>query len=86
MFLEPVGGAAEIMADIFAKHLQSMRLVGRPLAILVQYVTLAFTRTPIGKWLAAKTNRTFPLEYFMVAEKNGEAVPERTEIGSIEKS
>lgn len=72
IFLEPLGGALEIITDIVAKHLQGVRWLGSPAAMLIQYLTRAFTSTGLGGKLAAKTKRGFPLEYFMVAEKMGQ--------------
>jgi SAM-dependent methyltransferase len=85
VFLEPLGGAAEIITDILAKHLQGIRWVGPPLAMLIQSVMLAFTRTVLGKKLASKTSRGFPLEYFMVAQKASEGPTKGAEVGANDK-
>jgi SAM-dependent methyltransferase len=67
--LERIGGVPEIMADLVAKQLQAAPLVGRPLATLVQWSTLVFVRSPLGRRLSARTSRSFPFGYFMVAAK-----------------
>lgn len=69
LLLEALGGTPEILADILAKHLQKIPFLGSPLAIGIQYLTHAFIRTSLGKYLSKKTSKTFPLGYFLVAEK-----------------
>lgn len=57
--LGPVGGWPQVMADLFAKGVAGVPLVGRPLASLAQ-------------WLARKGGgkpTAFPLGYFLVAGK-----------------
>ena len=67
--LEAVGGAPEIMTDIFAKNILRLPKVGRSLAAISQWLTLHFVRTKLGKKISAATSRNFPLGYFLVAEK-----------------
>ena len=67
--LDPVGGAPEVMADIFAKNIVRLPKLGRPLALLAQWFTLGLIRTQFGKKLSETTSRSFPLGYFMIAEK-----------------
>jgi SAM-dependent methyltransferase len=68
LVLEPIGGTPEILADMLAKHLEAVPIVGRPLSIALQYATLVFVRT-LGRRLSQRTSRLFPLGYFLVAEK-----------------
>lgn len=67
--LEPIGGTPEILADIFAKHVQSIPLIGNYLAITIQFGTKLFVKTSLGKKISKKTSRIFPFGYFLVTEK-----------------
>lgn len=67
--LEATGGSPELMTDVLAKHLVHLPLVGKPLAAFVQWLTLRFVRTGLGRKLSAKTARQFPFGYFLVAQK-----------------
>lgn len=67
--LQATGGSPEILADIVAKHLQFMPLVGGFAARLIQTVTLLFIRTRVGQKLSSLTSERFPLGYSMVAQK-----------------
>lgn len=69
IMLEAIGGAPEIMADIFAKNIIHLPLVGKPLAIFTQYISFLFINTKFGKRVSSSTGRTFPFGYFLVAEK-----------------
>lgn len=67
--LTSMGGAPEIIADVFAKNIVRLPRVGRPLAMLVQWSTLRFVTTKVGRKVSKATGRNFPLGYFLVAEK-----------------
>jgi SAM-dependent methyltransferase len=67
--LEPIGGTPEILADIFAKHVQFIPFMGNGLAIAIQYTTELFIKTTLGKKISKATSQAFPLGYFLVAEK-----------------
>ena len=67
--LTPLGGAPEIMADIFAKNILRLPKLGRSLAFIAQWFTLRFIRTKLGKRISVATSSNFPLGYFLVAEK-----------------
>ena len=69
--LEPVGGAPEIMADIFAKNIVRLPKLGRSFALISQWLALRFVRTKLGKKISAATSKNFPLGYFLVVEKTG---------------
>lgn len=71
ILIEPIGGSPEIVADIFAKHIQLIPLIGKCLAIAIQSITLLFVRTALGKMISRKTAEIFPLAYFLIAEKPG---------------
>jgi SAM-dependent methyltransferase len=69
--LETLGGSLEVAADITAKHLQRLPVVGGPLAQLVQGCVALFRQTRAGRMLSARSAKAFPLGYFVVAEKGG---------------
>ncbi len=67
--LEPIGGAPEVVVDVFSKTILDTPILGRPLAALAQQVCMVFLRTRLGSRVSSRTSRTFPLGYFLVAEK-----------------
>jgi SAM-dependent methyltransferase len=67
--LESIGGTPEIMADILAKHIQYIPLVGQGLANAIQYITGHFVKTSLGERISENTGRGFPFGYFLIAEK-----------------
>ncbi len=69
VLLEPVGGTPEVVADILAKHLQFIPLVGKILARAIQGLTYWFVNTKPGISVSRKTSDAFPLSYAMVAER-----------------
>ena len=69
ILLEPIGGTPEILADIFSKHIQFIPLIGKSMAIAIQYITGLFVKTALGKRITEKTNQAFPFGYFLIAEK-----------------
>jgi SAM-dependent methyltransferase len=69
VLLEPIGGAPEVMADIFAKHVLHVPLVGRAIASFTQWLTLRFVGSSLGRKLSRKSARKFPFGYVLVAQK-----------------
>ena len=67
--LTPVGGAPEIMTDIYAKNVLRVPVIGKPLAIIAQWFTTLFIHSGIGSKISRSTAVKFPLGYFMVAKK-----------------
>ncbi len=67
--LQPVGGSAEVLADLCAKHIVRVPLVGPIGAQVLQSVVGAFSRSRAGRKFARRTARQFPLGYFLVATK-----------------
>lgn len=67
--LQSIGGAPEIMADIFAKNVVRLPGIGHPLAMISQWLTRCFISTRIGSKVSRATSYNFPLGYFLVAEK-----------------
>jgi len=69
--LERLGGVPEIVADIFAKAFLYVPRLGTMLSASVQRMTTLFVRTPVGARISRATSGSFPLGYFVVAEKCG---------------
>ena len=69
LVLKPIGGTPEIWADLLAKHLQFVPLIGKTVSVLIQSVTLAFLKTDLGRRISEQTGNKYPLGYFLVAEK-----------------
>lgn len=67
--LEAIGGALEVIVDIVAKNILRMPVLGTSLAIFAQWGALRLARTSFGKRLFNATSASFPLGYFLVAEK-----------------
>jgi SAM-dependent methyltransferase len=73
--LQALGGALEIMADVFAKNATRMPVLGTPAAILAQGAVATFCRTALGHRVSKATGSTFPLAYFLVAMKPATSLP-----------
>jgi hypothetical protein len=69
LLLKSIGGTPEVLADIIAKHIRFLPVLGPALAIGMQSLTLAFVRTDVGRKLSERTGKVFPLGYFLIAEK-----------------
>ena len=67
--LEAIGGTPAIVADIIAKHIQFIPLVGRSISIVIQSITELFLKSALGKKISANTAQSFPFGYFLIAEK-----------------
>ena len=67
--LYPMGGSPEILADLLAKNIHSIRAVGKPLAIFVQKLAWFFIKTEWGNKISESSSHKFPLGYFLIAEK-----------------
>lgn len=69
VLLAPVGGSLHVMADLLAKHLAHLPLVGAALASAVQGLVALADRFAWGRRFAQRSGERFPLGYFMVAVK-----------------
>jgi SAM-dependent methyltransferase len=67
--LDSIGGAPEVMTDVFAKNIQRVPKLGRSLAVAAQWFTSAFVRTSFGEKVSKTTSNNFPFGYFLIAEK-----------------
>ena len=67
--LEAIGGAPEIMADLWAKNIVKFPLLGRSLARFAQWIVAVFIKTGYGRKVSRKSSENFPLGYFLIAEK-----------------
>jgi len=69
LVLEAIGGSPEVLADLVAKHLIEIPLIGSAAAVAVQAVTRYMANTKLGKKLSNKSSLKFPFGYFMIARK-----------------
>ncbi len=69
IYLSNSGGFFEIITDIFSKISVKIPLAGNLIASCLQKINSVILKTSIGKKIAAKTGKKFPLSYFMIAEK-----------------
>ncbi len=67
--LQPLGGVLDVLADLLAKLLDKLPLVGGLLARGLQAAVGAFGRTKPGARVAEVSARHFPLAYFLVAQR-----------------
>lgn len=67
--LRITGGVPEIIADLIAKNVAHLRIIGPTLAACAQALTAAFLNTSAGQTASRKTCKRFPLGYFVIAER-----------------
>jgi SAM-dependent methyltransferase len=70
LVLEPLGGGLGVIADITAKHLSRLPLLGAPLSIALQRSLFSATQAPFARAALDASRQRFPLAYFLVAEKS----------------
>jgi SAM-dependent methyltransferase len=71
--LQAMGGAPEVMLDVFSKNVMHVPVAGVPVATVSHWVTSALIHTSVGRRISEATARNFPLGYFLVAVKPGVA-------------
>ena len=69
IYLQPIGGIPEIIADLLAKTFQKFSWPGTIIAAAVQAGVELFGRTVLGKNISKKTGQHFPFGYALIAEK-----------------
>lgn len=67
--LDCVGGAPEIMTDIFAKQIIRVPVIGRPLASLAQWNVMFWRRRREEHKSSSRAGRNFPFYYTLIAKK-----------------
>lgn len=75
ILIKELGGAPEIIVDIFAKCIVMLVPAGTWSAVALQAICRKLLTTHRGASLSRATAQVFPFGYFMVARKSG-AVPE----------
>lgn len=70
VLLRATGGSPEVAADLLAKHLVYVPLIGKSLAELLQWTALRFVTTKAGRRISRSTSRIFPFGYFLVAVRD----------------
>ena len=73
--LLPIGGSLQVLADLLAKHLAHLPVVGNALASAVQGAVALLDRSRFGQRVTARTGSRFPLGYFLVATRTGATRP-----------
>ena len=69
LILKETGGIIEVLADLTCKTLLYIPFIGSYLSKFIQSLIFIFTKSKIGKKISSKTSSTFPLGYFLIAEK-----------------
>ncbi len=69
LILKETGGIIEVLADLTCKTLLYIPVIGSYLSKFMQSLIYIFTKSKIGKKISSKTASTFPLGYFLIAEK-----------------
>ena len=69
--LDAIGGAPEIMTDIFAKNICRLPRIGRSLAMFAQWLTSSLSKTKLGRKVSDASKDRFPFAYALIAEKPG---------------
>ncbi len=67
--LQAIGGVPEIMADLLAKQVKKLPLIGKSLSSGIQSGCYTFVKTSLGAKISRKTAKKFPLGYFLIGEK-----------------
>lgn len=67
--LRPIGGAPEVLADVFAKNVLRVPRLGRWLAMAAQWLAGALRRSGFGRRISDNSASKFPMGYALVAEK-----------------
>jgi SAM-dependent methyltransferase len=69
VLLQSIGGAPEVISDVFAKSIVRLPRIGVALAMVSQWLARRFIETGFGGRVSRSTASQFPLGYFLVAEK-----------------
>jgi SAM-dependent methyltransferase len=67
--IEPIGGAPEIMVDIFAKNMLRVPLFGKPAAMIAQFGVAKLRAIKDYLRSPSSSQYSFPFGYFLIAEK-----------------
>jgi SAM-dependent methyltransferase len=67
--IKATGGSIEVISDILSKHFQFIPIVGKFLALSLQYGVLLARKLAHGKIIAKKTTEAYPYGYFVIAKK-----------------
>jgi SAM-dependent methyltransferase len=69
ILIKELGGAPEIVVDIFSKMMAKFGSVGEWTATALQAVCLRLVASPLGARISATTAKHFPFGYFVVARR-----------------
>jgi hypothetical protein len=69
LFIEPLGGTLQIIVSLFSNMVKNIPFLGKIIASFLQNLTLAFTKSKLGREFSKKTSRQFPFSYGMIVKK-----------------
>lgn len=69
IYFQNSAGVVEVITDLVSKVFAKFPLVGSLAASFLQKTSLLFLKTSLGKKIASKTGKKFPLSYFMIVQK-----------------
>lgn len=67
--LDTIGGSLHVLADLLAKHIVRVPVIGKLTAGAIQNLVALIDSTTLGKRLSARTSRSYPLGYFLIAKR-----------------
>jgi SAM-dependent methyltransferase len=71
ILIKELGGAPEIVVDIFSKSILRFGPIGAWTAVALQAACRRLVASPLGARISEKTAKQFPLGYFMIARRLG---------------
>jgi len=69
ILIKELGGAPEIVVDIFSKSISRFGPIGEWVADALQAVCRRLVASPLGTTVSERTAKHFPLGYFMIARR-----------------
>jgi hypothetical protein len=71
VLIKKLGGAPEIVVDIFSKIASRFGPLGERIAVALQDICRRLVASPLGAKVSERTGKHFPLGYFMIAQRIG---------------
>src|SRR5260370_1236948 len=71
ILIKELGGAPEIVVDIFSKFILRFGPIGAWTAVALQAACRRLVASPLGTRVSERTAKQFPLGYFMIARRLG---------------
>lgn len=67
--LDTIGGSLDVLADLLAKHIARIPVIGKLTACAIQNAVALIDDTRWGRRLSARTSKSYPLGYFLIAKR-----------------